>query len=201
MTNALPTPPTSRPTRDYLTCAETAKLLRNALRLAFPGITFSVRSHTYSMGASINVSWTDGPTEKAVETVTGRYEGADFDGSIDLKSYCSHYLLPDGSVQFASTEGTEGSKGYIPAEHHAMPEGARRVRFGADSIFVRREFSAEASAIVTARAAFWGQRDQDDAEREHRKWEHFHRAARELDFSPLVHGGKPILRPLELNAI
>ena len=47
----------------YLRCAETAKLLlRAALKEAFPEVAFSVRSRTYAGGASIDVTWRDGPT-------------------------------------------------------------------------------------------------------------------------------------------
>jgi len=79
--------PTPRRETVYVSVAETAKLVRAALKAAFPGITFSVRSKSYSMGASISVRWTDGPTEKDVERITGEYRGATFDGMIDLKSY------------------------------------------------------------------------------------------------------------------
>ena len=41
----------------YLTCAETAKLIRKDLKKNFPKIKFSVMSNTYSMGASIRVNW------------------------------------------------------------------------------------------------------------------------------------------------
>ena len=41
----------------YLSCAETAKLVRTALKKNFPGVKFSVRSSVYSGGASIDVSW------------------------------------------------------------------------------------------------------------------------------------------------
>jgi len=53
--------PTPRRETVYVSVAETAKLVRAALKAAFPGITFSVRSKSYSMGASISVRWTDGP--------------------------------------------------------------------------------------------------------------------------------------------
>lgn len=39
----------------YLSCAETAKLIRQALKEAFPDMKFGVRSKTYSGGASIDV--------------------------------------------------------------------------------------------------------------------------------------------------
>ena len=75
---------------EYLSCAETAKILRRALRESFPGVKFSVRSHTYSMGASIRVGWTDGPTSKQVKAVTDVFQGATFDGMTDYKGGCVH---------------------------------------------------------------------------------------------------------------
>lgn len=102
----------------YLSCAETAKLLRASLKAAHPGVKFSVRSHTYAGGASIDVGWTDGPTEDAVKATTGLYSGATFDGMIDLKSYHSSLVATDdGTVQ--------------------------EVHFGADFIFTHRDLSAE----------------------------------------------------------
>ena len=59
----------------YFSAAETAKLVRADLKGAFPGVTFSVRSRTYSMGSHVDVKWTDGPATKAVERVTNRYSG------------------------------------------------------------------------------------------------------------------------------
>ena len=69
--------------KKYLTCAETAKLIRKDLKANFPGVKFSVRSDTYSMGASIRVKYTDGPAEADVKAVTDKYVGAGFDGMID----------------------------------------------------------------------------------------------------------------------
>lgn len=42
---------------DYFSAADTAKLVRAALKRSFPGTRFFVRSKTYSAGASIDVSW------------------------------------------------------------------------------------------------------------------------------------------------
>lgn len=94
-----------------LSCAETAKLVRQALKEAFPTIVFRVRSKVYSGGASINVDWQDGPTARQVEAVAQRFEGAEFDGMVDLKSYREHEV--DG----------------------------QRVHFGADFIFCQRTYS------------------------------------------------------------
>ena len=92
--------------------AETAKLVRAALKDAFPGVKFSVRGKSYAGGASIDVRWTDGPTSAEVERVAKRYEGADFDGMVDLKSYITH-TGPNGE----------------------------RVYYGADFVFCSRELS------------------------------------------------------------
>ncbi len=70
---------------EYLSRAETAKLVRKILKTAFPGTKFSVRSDTYSGGASVDIRWTDGPNREAVESVVKHYEGATFDGMQDLK--------------------------------------------------------------------------------------------------------------------
>ncbi len=132
------------PDPHYLTCAETAKLVRAALKKAFPGVTFSVRSKTYSGGASIDVGWTDGPEPADVEKVTGIYTGARFDGSIDLKTHTYHWLLPDGTVTLARMIGTEGSGGSIPSVRNGRPaEGAEYLSMGADYIFCTRRKSGE----------------------------------------------------------
>jgi Large polyvalent protein associated domain 29 len=95
----------------YYTCAETAKLLRAALKEAFPGMKFSVRSATCAGGASIDVAWTDGPTNQQVQRVCHRFEGADFDGMIDLKTPKTHTV------------------------------NGKSVHYGADFIFAKRRLS------------------------------------------------------------
>jgi hypothetical protein len=95
----------------YLSCAETAKLVRKALGESFPGVKFSVRSSVYSGGASIDVAWVDGPNAKQVEAVAGVFKGAYFDGMIDYKGSCYNMLAGE------------------------------RVRFGADFIFCHRSNS------------------------------------------------------------
>ena len=117
----------------YLSCAQTAKLLRPALRATFPDIRFRVRSHTYAGGASIDVAWTDGPTTGQVRGLTCLYEGASFDGMTDLKTYHDTLLAAeDGQIE--------------------------RVHFGADFIHTSRHISqhtygqlAQAIAKLTGR--------------------------------------------------
>ncbi len=96
---------------EYVSCTETAKLVRQCLKEAFPKVKFSVRSSTYSGGASINISWTDGPNARQVDDLIANFKGSYFDSSIDYK----------GSV-------------------YAMLDG-KRVSFGADHIFTERKYS------------------------------------------------------------
>lgn len=107
--------------RKYFSCAETAALVRAALKEAFPGVKFSVRSSTYSGGASMRVEWLDGPNCAQVEAVTGIFEGSYFDGGIDYKGSIYHML--DG----------------------------QQVSFGADSIHCVRNFSDAAIAAAIDR--------------------------------------------------
>lgn len=113
--------------KTYLSCADTAKLLRQALKESFPGTKFSVRSSVYAGGASIRIGWTDGPTGKTVEAVSSKFSGAYFDGMIDYKGYKYHEL--DGAP----------------------------VRFGADFIFTERKLSkARAEQVAAAMPIFAG---------------------------------------------
>jgi len=111
----------------YLSCAETAKLVRAALKESFPGVKFSVKSSVYSGGASINIRYENGPTYKQVKEVASMFEGAYFDGMTDYK----------GS-NYGSLDGNE-------------------VRFGADFIFVNRKFTkAFLEGAVEAACKYYG---------------------------------------------
>ena len=85
----------------YFTCAETAKLIRQSLKEAFPGVKFSVRSSTYSGGASISVSWTDGPNAAQVESITKGFKAVYFDSSIDYRGSI-HHMMDGEHVQFGA---------------------------------------------------------------------------------------------------
>lgn len=106
----------------YINVVETAKMVRAALRESFPGVKFSVKSRSYSMGASININYVDGPTNAQVKAVIGVFEGSYFDGMTDYKG--SNYSSLDGE----------------------------EVRFGADFIFVNRKFSFGLFTELVARA-------------------------------------------------
>lgn len=70
----------------YLTTAETAKIIRKALKEAFPDVKFSVKSD----GSSAGITWTDGPNVAQVKSVVGHLKAAYFDGSIDYQGSIYH---------------------------------------------------------------------------------------------------------------
>lgn len=126
----------------YIDVAETAKLIRSALKNKFPGIKFSVKSSRYAGGASIHICYTDGPTTVDICRVTDPYAGAGFDGMIDMAYFKTSYLLADGTVVYGRSQGTEGSRGTVSAYDEPLPKGAEAVHFGADYVFVEREYSS-----------------------------------------------------------
>lgn len=70
---------------DKLTTA--AKNIRIELKRAFPTVKFAVKTWRFSMGNSISVHWTDGPTSDQVEEIANRYESGSFDGQTDCYNY------------------------------------------------------------------------------------------------------------------
>jgi hypothetical protein len=135
----------------YLTSAETAKLIRAALKRSFPTTKFSVRC---SRGSAIYVEYTDGPALALVKPVADQFRGGHFDGSIDMRIGHTSWLLPDGTATVASNPGTEGSGGYIPAHREWMPSpDAKLVHFGADFVFVQRRMSEAFANRVLAKIA------------------------------------------------
>jgi hypothetical protein len=133
-----------------VTCTETAKLVRFALRRAFPSVKFSIRSNRYSGGSSIDVRWSDGPTVACVKSVTMNYAGGGFDSSIDLAYSCESWLFPDGTARPAYCAGTVASRGSVEGYNYRepVPEDAELVRFGADYVFCSRETTVDHELIA-----------------------------------------------------
>lgn len=134
---------------EYLSVADTAKLVRTALKRAFPEQAFGVRSSSYAGGASIDVSWWDGPTASEVDAVVDGFAGKGFDGSIDLAYYTTAWLEPDGTAHLAGSPGTQGSRGYVPdAVADAHSPSARLVHMGADYVHTSRSLTPEAKGMI-----------------------------------------------------
>ena len=66
-----------------ISVTDTAKLIRTSLREAFPGVKFGVRAQRYAFGASIHVTWCDGPNTLQVEAITRRFAAAYHDTASD----------------------------------------------------------------------------------------------------------------------
>lgn len=129
---------------DYIDTVEIAKMIRKELKEKVPGIKFSVRSDKYSGGSSIDVSWPDGPTEKEIEKIVGKYNGSGFDGMIDLKYNNNHWQLPNREIVLAGTQGTEGSMGSMPSWETEKPHpDAKPVRLSVDYIFCNRKVNTD----------------------------------------------------------
>lgn len=97
---------------EWVSAADISKLVRAAVKKAFPNHKFSVRIS--GSGGVIYVSWVDGPTAQEVDKVISPYETRGFDGSIDMGCSYQLWLYPDGSASVAFGSGTAGSMGFLP---------------------------------------------------------------------------------------
>lgn len=64
---------------------ETAKKIRRALKEAFPGVKFSVRTDKYAGGSSIVVYYPPEVKREEVEMIAQRFKSSTFEGMADLK--------------------------------------------------------------------------------------------------------------------
>lgn len=76
----------------------TAKKIRRALKEAFPGVKFSVRTDKYAGGSSIAVYYPpDQVAREEVEKIAQRFKSSTFDGMADMK--VTHgYRWIDGKI-------------------------------------------------------------------------------------------------------
>lgn len=65
--------------------ADAGSEIRKVLKIAFPGIKFSVTKR--SGGNSITIDWENGPTIKQVKAYTNDFEMGSFDGMTDSYTY------------------------------------------------------------------------------------------------------------------
>lgn len=138
----------------YVSTAETAKLMRQQLKAAFPATKFSVRS---SRGCSISIRWTDGPTPKDVEAITDQFGGKGFDGMIDLAYTIDSWVL-NGEILGTRSTGTEGGRGSVSAWGLIPPhDDAELVHFSAGYVSTSRTVSPElANRAIAQLVAYWG---------------------------------------------
>ena len=67
--------------------AECAKIIKQQLKIAFPGVRFSVLSRIFSNGNSVHITWTPGPSRLAVWAVAEEYKAGYFDAMTDSYIY------------------------------------------------------------------------------------------------------------------
>lgn len=67
--------------------AQAAAAIREELKTKFKGVKFSVTSDNFSMGNSVDIRWTDGPTEDEVSAISGKYQYGHFNGMEDIYEY------------------------------------------------------------------------------------------------------------------
>ena len=86
--------------------------IRTELKRAFPGVKFSVTSKSFSMGCSIGVRWTDGPTVDQVEAVVNKYEYGTFDSMTDCAG-CKdeQFTTVFGGARFVQTNRSQSQEG------------------------------------------------------------------------------------------
>lgn len=90
---------------DSLTIA--ARNMRRLLAARWPGVKFSVRVERFSMGDSMDVSWTDGPTVGSVDELADRFSAGSFDGMEDCYRYSrTAWTELFGSAKYVHTRRT-----------------------------------------------------------------------------------------------
>lgn len=102
---------------------ETAAHLRGTLRKEFPGVKFSVRMSRGSAYGWFSVTWDDGPTCRAVQAVTDRYESRRFDGMDDgYHSTGNILVLASGEVVRPDCCGVTSQRNLTPAAYRYASE-------------------------------------------------------------------------------
>lgn len=78
---------TTTETKTMTESAQAAKAIRTALKTAFPGMKFSVRSENFSGGDAVRIGWTNGPSYEAVDAIAQRFTRGTFNGMTDSYEY------------------------------------------------------------------------------------------------------------------
>ncbi|MDD2647349.1 MAG: hypothetical protein PHI27_06380 [Eubacteriales bacterium] len=105
--------------------AQTAAAIREMLARRFPGVKFSVRCSSFSMGNDVSISWTDGPATELVDFYAKRYAYGRYD---PMEDYAY-------TVDIDPALGCPGAK-YVSASRHisaarrAVIEAAARAETG-----------------------------------------------------------------------
>lgn len=92
--------------------AQAAASIKRELAEKFPGIKFSVRSKSFSMGNSVDVSWELGPTSKEVDIILEKYVEGHFDGMTDCYEYGRDTETRAFQAEHGSAKYVHGSRSF-----------------------------------------------------------------------------------------
>jgi hypothetical protein len=115
--------------------------LRRQLKKVCPGIKFSVTMHGYD---SVNIVWTDGPTNAQIREIAGMYQAGSFDGMNDIyeysrspwntvfggSKYLSHARKHSVEVLKAAVAVVGKDFGWAPVEVKIWSDGSAWVNLG-----------------------------------------------------------------------
>ena len=136
---------------------DVAKLVRQALKIAFPGPKFSATSSRFAGGTSIHVKWNYTRIESEVGQLIDRFQGTRYNKALDSWEPLTHRFQSDGSSVTMGLYGTSEtvSNWTDPIVARVLPPDTTLVRFGADYLNCYREPTAAELAEL--------QRRQDEA--------------------------------------
>lgn len=133
----------------HSTAAMAAAAIKAELQAKYPGIKFSVKSDTYSMGSSVRASWVDGPSYDEVDSLISKYQYGHFDGMQDLYEISnSRDDIPQAKHVFAERSMSEETRAIL--EPQAAEIWADRDYRNRDILYIIfRKTSLPAGAKVT----------------------------------------------------
>ena len=86
--------------------AQAAKSIKAELSKKFHGIKFSVKSHGFAGGNSVDVGWERGPSSETVQSIVDKYQYGNFNGMIDLYEYKLDRPKTVGSAKYVMATRT-----------------------------------------------------------------------------------------------
>lgn len=112
--------------RGTASAKESAALLKQALRAAFPAVEFSVRLSRGTGYGYCHVRWTDGPTTTLAQEITDRFEGSRFDGMTDSENATPSILPNDPAGRLSGLRSVITNRDISPALWQRCAEKAAR---------------------------------------------------------------------------
>lgn len=101
--------------------AGAAAAIKAELTALYPGIKFSCTSDSFSMGDSVHVKWTDGPTDEEVNNVIKKYQYGSFNGMEDIYEHTnSRNDIPQSKYVSGHRQQSDTAKALLPQFEAAL---------------------------------------------------------------------------------